>query len=84
VAVRPLAQRLAGILRLANSFDADHEGRIQRIKVSKPGDFIIIHADGFDGHGDLAERMAGARYLLELSVRVPIAVRPMPKSRKLP
>jgi CHAD domain-containing protein len=80
--VRPLAQRLAGILRLANALDADHEGRIQRIRVSKPGDFLIIHADGFDGHGNLAERIAGARYLLELSLRVPIAVRPLPKSKK--
>jgi exopolyphosphatase/guanosine-5'-triphosphate,3'-diphosphate pyrophosphatase len=82
--VRPLAQRLAGILRLANAFDADHEGRIHRIKASKPGEFLIIHAQGFDGHGDLAERIAGARYLLELSLRVPIAVRPMPRSKKMP
>jgi exopolyphosphatase/guanosine-5'-triphosphate,3'-diphosphate pyrophosphatase len=82
--VRPVAQRLAGILRLANAFDADHEGKIQRIKVSKPGDFLVIHAIGFDGHGDLAERIAGARYLLELSLKVPIAVRPLPKSKKSP
>jgi CHAD domain-containing protein len=79
--VRKPAQRLAGILRLANAFDADHEGRIQRIKVSKPGDFLVIHASGFDGHGDLAERVAGARYLLELSLRVPIAIRPLRNQR---
>jgi len=80
--LRPLAQRLAGILRLANAFDADHEGKIQRIKVSKPRDFLVIHADRFDGHGDLAEGIAGARHMLELSLRLPIAVRPMPKSKK--
>jgi exopolyphosphatase/guanosine-5'-triphosphate,3'-diphosphate pyrophosphatase len=82
--VRPLAQRLAGILRLANALDADHEGTIQRINVAKPGDFLIIHADGFDGHSDLAERIAGARYLLELSLRIPITVRPLRKWKKQP
>jgi CHAD domain-containing protein len=80
--VRLLAQRLAGILRLANAFDADHEGKIQRIKVSKPGPFLVIHADAFNAHGDLAEGIAGARYLLELSLKLPIAVRPLPKAAK--
>jgi CHAD domain-containing protein len=82
--VRPVAQRLAGILRLANAFDADHQGRIHKIRIEKPGDFLVIRAEGFDNHSALAEEIAGARHLLELSLRTPIAVRPVSRPKKRP
>lgn len=80
--VRGMARRLAGVLRLANALDARHEGTIRRIKVDKPGDFVVVYAEGLDSQSGLAEQIAGARHLLELSCRVPIVVRPMPRRAK--
>lgn len=79
---RSLAQRLAGILRLADAFDADRHGAIRSIKVSKPGEFVVIRAKGLHNYSDLAERIARARHLLELSCGYPILVRPTPPRRK--
>lgn len=79
---RSLAQRLAGILRLADAFDADRHGAIRSIKVSKPGEFVVIRAKGLHNYSDLAERIARARHLLELSCGYPILVRPAPPRRK--
>lgn len=78
---RPATRRLAGVLRLANAFDLDHDGAIRRIKVAKMGDYIVIYAAGLNPASRLAEKIAGARYLLEMSCRVPILVRPMPPAR---
>ena len=82
----PLEQRkqtrmLAGILRLANAFDADHDGAIRRIKVSKPGDYLVIQADGLNLESGLAEKIAGARHLLEMSCGIPVMVRSMPAAK---
>jgi CHAD domain-containing protein len=79
--IRGATKRLSGILRLANAFDLNHDGAISRIKVAKPGDYIVVYADGFNPASGLAEKIAGARYLLETSCRVPIVVRPMPRAR---
>jgi CHAD domain-containing protein len=80
--MRQMAQLLAGILRLANAMDAQHEGRIRRIRVARPGEYAVIYADGLDAQSALAERIAGARHLLELSCGTAILVRPMQKSSK--
>jgi len=80
---RSLAQRLAGILRLADAFDADRRGAIRSIKVSKPRGFVVIQAKGLSNYSDLAERIARARHLLELSCGHPILVRPAPPRRKI-
>jgi CHAD domain-containing protein len=80
--VRRIAQRLAGVLRLANAMDAEHQGSIRRIKVAKPGDFAIVYAEGLNDQSALAERIAGARHLLELSCGLAILVRPMQKTTK--
>jgi CHAD domain-containing protein len=78
----PVAQRktitlLAGILRLANTLDDDHDGKIQDIKLSLKEGYIVIHASGLRGDSPLAERVAGARHLLELACGRPILVRPI-------
>ena len=78
---RPLAQLLAGILRLADAFDADRKGSIRRVRVSAD-DGVVIYAEGLDNRSSLAERIAGARHLLELSCGCPVLVRPMPAARK--
>lgn len=80
--VRQMAQRLAGILRLANAMDAQHEGSIRGIRVTRPGEYAVIYADGLDTQSSLAERIAAARHLLELSCGIAILVRPMQRTYK--
>jgi CHAD domain-containing protein len=82
----PLEQRnriklLAGILRLANAFDADHDGSIQRFTVGRSDGFVVVHAAGLIADSSLAETIAEARHLLEITCNVPVLVRPMPKRR---
>ncbi len=90
VASRRMAQRLAGILRLASALAARHEGTIRRIRVTRTGDSVVVYADGLNSQSAQAERIAGARHLLELSCGVPVLVRPWPgrpkpkQTRKLP
>lgn len=79
---RIATRRLAGVLRLANAFDLAHDGAISRIKVAKPGEYVVVYAAGLNPASRLAEKIAAARYLLELSCRVPIVVKPMPRSRR--
>jgi CHAD domain-containing protein len=78
----PIAQRktitmLAGILRLSNTLDDDHEGQVRDIKLSQKEGYIVIHASGLRGDNPLAERVAGARHLLEVACGRPILVRPI-------
>jgi hypothetical protein len=77
--VHQIAQGLAGVLRLASSLDAEHEGTVRHVRVTRPGDFVIVQAEGLDSRSSLAEKIAGARHLLELSCGVPILVRPTEK-----
>ncbi len=82
----PLEQRnriklLAGILRLANALDADHHGSIQRFTVGRSDGFVVVHAAGLIADSSLAETIAEARHLLEITCNVPVLVRPMPKRR---
>lgn len=80
----PVPQRnrfnlLAGTLRLANAFDADHSGSIQGFRVTRSDGFVTILARGLVANSSLAENIAGARHLLEITCRLPILVRPTPK-----
>ena len=79
----PIAQRkiitlLAGILRLANALDDEHDGQIKRIKVSQHANYIEIQAHGLRQDSMLAERIAAARHLLEINCGLPVMVRGMP------
>src|SRR5579864_2645812 len=80
--VRRLVQRLAGIARLANALDADHDGSVRRISISRSGEALVISADGLDPQSALAEKIAAGRYLLELSLARPIFVRPKAGRRR--
>jgi exopolyphosphatase / guanosine-5'-triphosphate,3'-diphosphate pyrophosphatase len=82
----PLTQRhaiklLAGILRLANALDAGHDGCIRRIAIGKSEGFVVIHAQGLVADSALAERIAGARHLLEITCKTPVVVQPFLKHR---
>ena len=83
-AQRAEALRLAGVLRLANAFDAAHDGRIQRLEVHRHNGFMIIAAEGYSARDRTAENIAAARHLLEIVYRRPVmvkALRPAARSR---
>lgn len=67
---------LAGVLRLADTLDRPDDSPIGRVKVSKPGEAVVIYAQGL-AEERMGESIAGARYLLEASCGVPIMVRAM-------
>ncbi|HEY7403810.1 MAG TPA: CHAD domain-containing protein [Candidatus Angelobacter sp.] len=75
---------LAGVLRLANALDAEHDGAIRRITIAKENGFVVIRAEGLLADSSLAEKIAGARHLLEITCRLPILVQRMPVPRKSP
>jgi CHAD domain/HD domain len=75
--------RLAGILRLAGAFDANRDGRIQRVRVEASQAFIIIAAEGYSPRDQFAEGIAAARHLLELVYKRPVLIKPLRKNRNL-
>ena len=67
---------LAGILRLADAFDADRNGRIQRLHVEQRDRVLVITAQGYSPRNRLAEGIAAARHLLEMVYGCPLMVKP--------
>ena len=74
---RQSIEKLAGILRLANAFDADRSGHIQRLEVQQKNGFLEIAAQGYSPHQRMAESIAAARHLLETVYRQPLLVKPL-------
>jgi CHAD domain-containing protein len=72
---------LAGILRLANSLDADHKGTVRQMRLTRPGDYVLIQAQGLRADSALAEQVAGARHLLETACGMPVMVRGVMRGR---
>jgi len=67
---------IIGVLRLANAFDDEHEENISAIKVECHSGEVVVYAEGLRRISRQAERIARARYLLEMTSRRPITVRP--------
>jgi CHAD domain-containing protein len=74
--------KLAGILRLANAFDADRSGHIRRVKLELKGGMFVVSAEGYSSRDRLAEEIAAARHLLETVLRRPILVKALRAARK--
>jgi len=74
---RQSVEKLAGILRLANAFDADRSGHIQRLEVHAQNGFLEIAAQGYSPRQRPAENIAAARHLLETVYRQPVMVKPL-------
>jgi exopolyphosphatase/guanosine-5'-triphosphate,3'-diphosphate pyrophosphatase len=72
---RQAVLRLAGILRLADAFDSDHNGHIHRLEVREQNGFLEIAAQGYSPRDRTAERIAAARHLLETVYHRPVMVR---------
>ncbi len=80
----PLRQsvfRLAGILRLADAFDAERDGRIRRVRVEATKPCLIIAAEGYSPRDQMAEGIAAARHLLELVYKRPVLIKPLRENR---
>jgi CHAD domain-containing protein/HD superfamily phosphodiesterase len=71
--------RLAGILRLANAFDCERDGRIQRLEVHEQNGFLLVAAQGYSARDRRAESVAAARHLLEVVYRRPVMVKSLRK-----
>ena len=74
---RQTAVKLAAVLRLANAFDADRNGRIERLACERKNGFLLIRAQAYNPHDRLAETIAGSRHLLETVYRLPVLVKPL-------
>jgi hypothetical protein len=75
---------LAGILRLANAFDAEQDGRIQKLELAQKNGMLIVAAQGYSSRDRSAETIAAARHLLETTYRRPILVKPLPAPKPRP
>jgi CHAD domain-containing protein len=65
---------LAGILRLADSLDANRDGKLTKLTVAKHDFSLVITADGYDPLGPSAARVAVARHPLEALYNLPVIV----------
>lgn len=67
---------LAGILRLANALDRQHDASVSNLKADVDTDRIEIHAGGYTTREPGASRVANAKHLFEIACRRPVAVLP--------
>jgi CHAD domain-containing protein len=66
---------LSGILRLADALDRLHGVRMNRLRLHRQGNTLFITAPGYSGGDISAEKLAGARHLLECACRMPVLIR---------
>lgn len=66
---------LAGILRLANTFE-QAPNLIRKIQVDVTLEGLMIRAYGFDGEEPFLSKLATAKHLLEIACRRPIVITP--------
>jgi CHAD domain-containing protein/HD superfamily phosphodiesterase len=75
--------QLAAVLRLANAFDAPHDGRIRRIQIenerirTKGNEALMIVAEGYSPLGPSAQTIAAERHLLETVLHRPVVIKSM-------
>jgi CHAD domain-containing protein len=74
---KKIATHLGGILRFANALDGESEGRIERVRLEKKEDALVVSASAYAPWTKAAEGIAGAGYLLQLVLRTPILVKPL-------
>ena len=67
-------QFLGGILRLACACDRQHDNKIVSVSVESLDPVITVRAEGYVESTPLAEHIAAARHLLELTFRRPVLV----------
>jgi len=83
------AIQLSAVLRLANAFDAAHDGHIRHIQIegdqskAKRNEALIIAAEGYSPTGSSAQIIAAERHLLETVLHRPVVVKPMKHTGKM-
>ncbi len=78
---RQPVMELCGILRLARVLARGERKTIDTLKVQVDGNSIIITAPGFSAFGPRAEKVARARYLLEVACVRPVIIRGLPDNQ---
>jgi CHAD domain-containing protein len=67
---------LAGILRLANALDREHDASVRSLQARIERDRIAIRAGGYTGTEPRASYVANARRLFEIACKRPVSVLP--------
>jgi exopolyphosphatase/guanosine-5'-triphosphate,3'-diphosphate pyrophosphatase len=65
---------LAGVLRLANAFDGQHDESVSQLEVRNTSEAIVIRATGLRMDEAAAALLAGRKHLLETVLKRPILV----------
>ena len=74
---------LAGVLRLANALDEEHDQRITSVVLERRNGVMTIYAQGLTNTvSPFVEQLARARYLLESCIKMPIALRALSLRRR--
>jgi CHAD domain-containing protein len=84
---RRLAIYLAGVLRLANAFDFQHNGQPPHVDLEAKNGSLLISAAGYSPWVRAAEDVAAARHVLEVVLRKPVMIKalkvPKPRTREM-
>jgi CHAD domain-containing protein len=84
---RRLAIYLAGVLRLANAFDFQHNGQPPHVDLEAKNGSLLISAAGYSPWVRAAEDVAAARHVLEVVLRQPVMIKalkvPKPRTREM-
>ena len=75
-AARGVVDRLAGMIRLADSIERQRDMAAREVSIARNNGNVIITAAGVHDRTRQAERIAAARHLLESTCGMPILVQP--------
>ncbi len=78
------ALKLAGIVRLANAFDTERDGRTRQLKVTNQDGTLAVYAQAYSPYSASAETIAASRFLLERSLGSPIVVKRLVQRTRRP
>ena len=67
---------LAGILRLVNALDRQHDASVHSLKAAVDENRIEIRAGGYRAREPRASRIANAKHLFEIACKRPVAILP--------
>lgn len=72
---RQLIFILAGVLRLAVAIGVSRRSSVSRLEVGRSGQALAIRAFGYHKYEPAAQKLARARYLLEVATDLPVVIR---------
>ncbi len=72
---KPVVNLLGGIIRFADALDRGRNGSAAKVKITKSDSALVVQASGYDPASNGAEKIAGARHLLESATGLPILVK---------